>query len=322
MMERYQTREEWMEARRSARAIGASDVPVLIEGAHFGRSEWDIFAALTAEEPPPISESEAMRIGTAVEPIVARWACNRLGVPYDPRPCAVQAGALRVSPDVLHIGEDVQPVLIEVKTTAPYRMGEWATDGTIMAGGLEQPGQVYPCPAGYLWQLLAQAAAVREEVGVMPRCFFAVAAVERAVMGLAVDGLDFPVAVTDLRLIEIEPDPFDLERLLGVVTRWHRRHVVHRVPPTIDASGACRSWLLRGRLPRTEVLDAGTELDGRITAALDARAAAVEAARAQQLAEAQVLAIIPSTVKTARGTAGKVTIASNGRVTWTAAKGV
>jgi hypothetical protein len=234
----------------------------------------------------------------------------------------VQVGPLRVSPDVLHVGVDGVPVIIEVKTTAPYRMGEWAADGTIMGGGLEEPGQVYPCPAGYLWQLLAQAAAVREEVGVMPRCYFAVAAVERAVLGFAVDGLDFPVAVTDLRLIEVQPDAGDLERLLGVVTRWHRRHVVHRVPPTVDASGACRSWLLRSRLPRTEVVDAGTELDGRITAALDARAAAVKAAGAQQLAEAQVLALIPSTVKTARGTAGKLTISASGRVTWTAAKGV
>ena len=322
MMERYQTREEWMEARRSARAIGASDVPVLIEGGHFGRSEWDIFASLTAEEPPAgIPESEAMRMGTAVEPIVARWACERIGIPYDARPCAVQVGPLRVSPDVLCVADGV-PVLIEVKTTAPYRMGEWAADGTVMAGGLEDEGQTYPCPAGYLWQLLAQAAAVHAEVGVMPRCYFAVAAVERAVMGLPVEGLDFPVALTALRLIEVQPDPADLERLLTLVSRWHLRHVVPRVPPTVDASGACRSWLLHTRLPRTEVTDAGAELDGRITAALDARAAAVEAARAQQLAEAQALAVIPSTVKTARGTAGKLTISTSGRVTWTAAKGV
>jgi hypothetical protein len=312
-----------MEARRSARAIGASDVPVLIEGAHFGRSEWDIWAGLTAEEPPPpIPESEAMRIGTAVEPIVARWACDRLSIDYDPRPCAVDIGMMRVSPDVLHFGKDGQPVLIEVKTTAPYRMGEWAADGTVMAGGLEEDGQTYPCPAGYLWQLLAQAAVVRWVTGWMPRCFFAVAAVERAVMGLQVDGLDFPVALTALRLIEVQPDPSDMERLLGVVSRWHLRHVVHRVPPTVDASGACRSWLLRSRLPRTEVLDAGTELDGLLTTAFEARAAASAAEAAQKLAEAEVLARIGHTVKTARGTAGKVTISTSGRVTWTAAKGV
>jgi hypothetical protein len=322
MMERYQTREEWMEARRSARAIGASDVPVLIEGAHFGRSEWDIFAALTAEEPPAgIPESEAMRIGTMVEPIVARWACERIGIPYDARPCAVQVGPLRVSPDVLCV-VDGAPVIIEVKTTAPYRMSDWAADGTVMAGGLEDEGQTYPCPAGYLWQLLAQAAAVYEEVGVMPRCYFAVAAVERAVMGLPVEGLDFPVALTALRLIEVQPDPSDLERLLGVVIRWHLRHVVHRVPPTVDASGACRSWLLRSRLPRTEVTDAGTELDGLITAAMEARAAAASAEGAQKLAEAEVLARIDHTTKTVRGTAGKVTISTSGRATFTAAKGV
>ena len=323
MLTRYDNRAAWMAARTEARAIGASDVPVLIEGAHFGRSEWDIFAALTAEEPPPgIPESEAMRIGTMVEPIVARWACERLGVPYDPRPCAVQVGPLRVSPDVLHIHESGAPVLIEVKTTAPYRMSDWAADGTIMAGALEDEGQTYPCPAGYLWQLLAQAAAIHSETGTMPRCYFAVAAVERAVMGLQVEGLDFPVALTALRLIEVEPDEDDLERLLGVVTRWHLRHVVHRVPPTVDASGACRSWLLRSRLPRTEVIDVGTELDSLLTAAFEARAAATAAESAQKLAEAKALALIPSTVKTARGTAGKLTISTSGRATWTAAKGV
>ncbi|MFZ9292522.1 MAG: hypothetical protein ACO26C_08320, partial [Ilumatobacteraceae bacterium] len=262
------------------------------------------------------------RIGTMVEPIVARWACERLGVPYDPRPCAVQVGPLRVSPDVLYIGESGAPVLIEVKTTAPYRMSDWAADGTIMAGGLEDEGQTYPCPAGYLWQLLAQAAAIHSETGTMPRCYFAVAAVERAVMGLAVEGLDFPVALTALRLIEVEPDPDDLERLLSVITRWHLRHVVHRLPPVVDASGACRSWLLRSRLPRTEVVDAGTELDSLLTAAFEARAAAGAAESAQKLAEAQVLVRIPNLAKTVRGTAGKLTIASNGRVTWTAAKGV
>jgi hypothetical protein len=323
MLTVYEDRAAWSKARAEARAIGASDVPVLIEGSHFGRSEWDIFAALTAEEPPPpIPESEAMRIGTMVEPIVARWACERLGVPYDPRPCAVQVGPLRVSPDVLHIGADGQPVLVEVKTTAPYRMGEWAADGTIMAGGLEDEGQTYPCPAGYLWQLLAQAAAIYSETGTMPRCYFAVAAVERAVMGLQVEGLDFPVSLTALRLIEVEPDPDDLERLLSVVTRWHLRHVVHRLPPTIDASGACRSWLLRSRLPRTEVIDAGTELDSLLTAAFEARAAASAAESAQKLAEAEVLARIEHTTKTVRATAGKVTISATGRATWTAAKGV
>jgi hypothetical protein len=70
------------------------------------------------------------------------------------------------------------------------------------------------------------------------------------------------------------------------------------------------------------VLDAGTELDGLLTAAFEARAAATAAESAQKLAEAQVLSRIDHTVKTVRGTAGKVTISATGRATWTAAKGV
>lgn len=323
MIHWYQTREEWLAARRLCRAVGASDVPILMEGVHFSRTEWDLFCALHPDgQAPEVTETALMRRGTAVEPVILAWARERLGLADQHGIPVAEADGLRASPDHLGLDGDGHHVIIEAKAVAPWSLAAWAPDGARMEGPMGSEGQTYPCPPGYLWQLAAQAAAVYACTSEVPRAHFAVAAVEDAVLGgLILSGYERPVAVLDLRLIEVAFDRDDLRRLLSVVNAWHARHVVAgEAPDTLDGSAACRGWLVRTRVPRTRVEVAGIDADAALTAAFDARAEARAAADRQAVAEARALSHLPGDAKTLRGSAGKLTISSNGRVTWTAAK--
>jgi hypothetical protein len=264
-----------------------------------------------------------MRLGLAAEPWALEYLAQRADIHPSldilPGPWAIEAGPLRASPDALvalsghHVG------IVEVKTSAPWNRDKWAANGTICSGPLAD-WPVYPCPPGYLWQTLTQAAAMYRDGGVVPAVYLVAVFIEPVAAGLVLDPDLPPVAVHEVRVIELRFDEGDILDWLMRLTIWRQRHIVEGVEPPRDGSDACRRWHLDpSRFPRSEVREATADEAARIAAILDARAAEAASEAQRRPQEAELIAMM-GTAKTVRSPAGKATISANGRLTITASK--
>jgi len=263
-----------------------------------------------------------MRLGLAAEPWALDWlrACDiTAGADIVPGPWAVEAGPLRASPDAL-VMHDAGPIgLVEIKTSAPWHRDRWAADGTICAGPLAD-WPVYPCPEGYLWQVLTQAAAMLADGDRLPVVYLVAVFIEPVAAGLLLADDLPPVAVHEVRVITLHFDEADLRDWHQRLAAWHQRHVIDGAEPPRDGSDACRRWHLDPlRFPRHEVRDATDDEAARIGAILDARAAEAASEAQRKPQEVELIAMM-GRAKTVKCRAGKATISTNGRLTITAAK--
>lgn len=321
---KYATHAEWLADRRASVLLGATDIPTIM-GYGFGdRTAWSVWLDKLDKDgmEPEREPSQAMRIGLAAEPIILEWLAQHpeevAGDDIVPGPWAVTHGPLRVSPDALIYDDAGVRGIVEIKTTSPMYRHEWAPTGTQCEGPLDTWDD-YPCKTTYLWQVYAQAAAVWGATGRVPTVSLVVAFVEPVMMGIHIADDLPPIAIHEIRVLTIIPDPADLQAVLEVADRWHRDHVVNRVQPALDGSPECRLHLLRDREPRSEVREATADEAARIAAILDARAAEAASEAQRRPQEAELIAMMGK-AKTVRSPAGKATISANGRLTLTATK--
>lgn len=322
-IKKYDSHAAWLADRRASTLLGATDAAAIM-GESFGRTAWDVW--LDKRDPEGAREVEPtvqMRLGLAAEPWALEWLAQGDRIPSDfdiaAGPWAIEAGPLRASPDALLQHEGHYIGLVEVKTSAPWNRDKWAPDGTVCAGPLAD-WPVYPCPPGYLWQVLTQAAAMLADGGVIPAVYLVAVFLEPVAAGLVLDPDLPPVAVHEVRVIRLDFDAADLRDWYDRLARWHQRHVVDGVEPPRDGSDACRRWHLDPvRFPRSEVRDATPDEAARIEAILDARRAEAASEAQRKPQEVELIALM-GRAKTVRAPAGKATISANGRLTITAPK--
>jgi hypothetical protein len=322
-IKKYETHAEWLADRRASTLLGATDAAAIM-GESFGRTAWDVW--LDKRDPAGVKEVEPsvqMRLGLAAEPWALEWLARGDRIPsgWDivPGPWAVEAGVLRASPDALLMDADGLHGLVEIKASAPWNRDKWAPDGTVCEGPLTD-WPVYPCPPGYLWQTLTQAAAMYRDGGVVPAVYLVAVFIEPVAAGLVLDPDLPPVAVHEVRVIELRFDEGDILDWLMRLTIWHQRHIAEGVEPPRDGSDACRRWHLDpARFPRSETREATADEAARIAAILDARAAEAASEAQRRPQEAELIAMM-GTAKTVRSPAGKATISASGRLTLTPAK--
>ena len=322
-IKKYETHTDWLAARKASTLLGATDAAAIM-GEAFGRGPWDVW--LDKRDPAGVKEVEPtvqMRLGLAAEPWALGWLAqgDRIPAAWDivPGPWAVEAGPLRASPDALLMDADGMHGLVEVKTSAPWNRDKWAPDGTVCSGPLAD-WPVYPCPPGYLWQVLTQAAALMGEVGYASEVYLVAVFIEPVTAGLVLDADLPPVAVHEVRVIRLSFDEADLRDWYDRLTRWHQRHIVDGVEPPRDGSDACRRWHLDPtRFPRSEVREATEDEAARIEAILDARRAEAASEAQRKPQEVELIAMMGK-AKTVKCPAGKATISANGRLTVTPAK--
>lgn len=322
-IKKYATHADWLADRRASTLLGATDAAAIM-GESFGRTAWDVW--LDKRDPAGVREVEPtvqMRLGLAAEPWALEWLArgDRIPAGWDivPGPWAIEAGPLRASPDALLMDADGLHGLCEIKTSAPWNRDKWAPDGTVCSGPLSE-WPVYPCPPGYLWQVLTQAAAFLGSAGYVPEVYLVAVFLEPVAAGLVLDADLPPVAVHEVRVIRLSFDEADLRDWYDHLSRWHARHIVEGVEPPRDGSDACRRWHLDpARFPRSEVRDATPDEAARIAAITDARAAEAASEAGRRVHEAELIALM-GRAKTVRSPAGKATIAANGRLTVTPAK--
>jgi hypothetical protein len=322
-IKKYDSHADWLKDRRASTRLGATDAAAIM-GEAFGRTAWDVW--LDKRDPAGVKEVEPsvqMRLGLAAEPWALEWLARGDRIPsgWDivPGPWAVEAGVLRASPDALLMDADGLHGLVEIKASAPWNRDKWAPDGTVCEGPLTD-WPVYPCPPGYLWQTLTQAAAMYRDGGVVPAVYLVAVFIEPVAAGLVLDPDLPPVAVHEVRVIELRFDEGDILDWLMRLTIWRQRHIVEGVEPPRDGSDACRRWHLDpSRFPRSEVREATADEAARIAAILDARAAEAASEAQRRPQEAELIAMM-GTAKTVRSPAGKATISANGRLTITASK--
>jgi len=322
-IKKYDSHADWLADRRASTLLGATDAAAIM-GESFGRTAWDVW--LDKRDPAGAREVEPtvqMRLGLAAEPWALGWLAqgDRIPAGWDivPGPWAVEAGPLRASPDAMLQGEGRYIGLVEVKTSAPWHRDRWAPDGTVCSGPLAD-WPVYPCPPGYLWQVLTQAAAMYLDGAVVPVVYLVAVFMEPVAAGLVLDPELPPVAVHEVRVIRIYFDEADLRDWFDRLSRWHQRHMIEGVEPPRDGSDACRRWHLDpARFPRSEVRDATPDEAARIEAILDARRAEAASEAQRKPQEVELIAMM-GRAKTVKCPAGKATISSNGRLTLTPAK--
>lgn len=325
-IKKYDSHAAWLADRRASTLLGATDIPTIMGHGFGNRTAWSVWLDKLDKDgmEPEREPSQAMRIGLAAEPLILEWIAQNpehvAGDDIVPGPWAVTHGALRVSPDALIYGSDGDVNgIVEIKTTAPMYRHEWAPTGTLCEGPLDTWGDVYPCKTTYLWQVYAQAAAVWGATGRVPTVDIVVAFVEPVMMGIHIADDLPPIAIHEVRVLTIIPDPADMQAVLDIAERWHRDHIVGRAQPRLDGSPECRLHLLRDREPRSVVRDATPDEAARIAAILDARAAEA-ASVAQRLPQEAELIAMMGRAKTVKCPAGKATISSTGRLTLTPAK--
>lgn len=323
-IKKYETHTDWLAARKASTLLGATDAAAIM-GESFGRTAWDVW--LDKRDPAGVKEVEPtvqMRLGLAAEPWALEWLAQGDRIPagcdIEPGPWAIESGPLRASPDALLTKPDLLTDLIEVKTSAPWNRDKWAPDGTVFTGPLADWPAEYPCPPGYLWQVLTQAAAFLAYADYVPDVYLVAVFLEPVAAGLVLDADLPPVAVHEVRVIRLSFDEADLSDWYDHLSRWHQRHIVEGVEPPRDGSDACRRWHLDpSRFPRSEVRDATPDEAARIAAIVDARAAEAVSEAGRRVHEAELIAMM-GRAKTVRAPAGKATISANGRLTVTPAK--
>lgn len=155
--EQYPTREAWLEARRQA--ITATDAPVILGVSRFA-SPFSLYAKkLGLVE--DVAESEAMRWGLALEPLIAERYREETGrALLDPPAWTLYRSPLRPwqassidrvilpDPSTGHSG----PGLLEIKTAGAHASDDWA-DGPPLAYQVQLQHEL--AVLGYQWGSLA-----------------------------------------------------------------------------------------------------------------------------------------------------------------------
>jgi putative phage-type endonuclease len=152
MTEHVMTREEWLENR--SRGIGASDIPTIL-GVNRWKSPYTLWAEKTGLIPPQ-QESVAMRVGHALEPLIAQMyeeATDRRVT--DPGDYTVYSNPefpfLFCTPDRIATFRDDETGPVELKHTGEFRGKDWWND--------TDP------PIDHVCQLQAQIAVLESEIG-------------------------------------------------------------------------------------------------------------------------------------------------------------
>jgi predicted phage-related endonuclease len=250
-----------IEIRRSG--ITSSDVRVIVGEDPYSRTVHDVFASKIYGL-DSFRETEATRLGTALEPVVIAQAAERLNrtvrvVPPDEMTVRHREHAHHIAtPDALF--ENVEDEGLEVKVVGLHQQYEWGDSG------------IGPVPDGFVIQCTWQA-----YVKNWARVHLA------ALLG------------TEIRLYIVERDP-DLEGVLvEQVDRFRRDHILTRVPPEIDGSAGARR-MLKARWPSaTETLlqaNIETEQQARIYFDAKRQIDALEATR--ELAAQKIIQYIGS----------------------------
>jgi putative phage-type endonuclease len=126
-----QNEAEWLEARRSG--IGASEAAMLL-----GVSPWGTPLDLYARKLgllPDVEETEKMRLGRRLEPIVAaeyaeRFPDHEVGDPEQSLFRSRTEPILLATPDRWVMDPVRGPGLLEIKTTSVFQRDRWDPDGT------------------------------------------------------------------------------------------------------------------------------------------------------------------------------------------------
>jgi putative phage-type endonuclease len=197
------TREDWLAERRTG--IGGSDVAAIL-----GLSRWktplDVYLDKTGQLPPQ-PESEPMRWGTLLEPVILGEFAARHGIRVE-RPHGIQRHAERPwmlasldgwAPDL--------PAVVECKTAR-------SADGWGDTGTGEIPAYYQTQVAHYL-----------------------------AVTGAAVAFVPVLIGASDFRVYQVERDDGFISDLQAAEEAFWHDHVLAGIPPgPINAADAARLW--------------------------------------------------------------------------------
>lgn len=276
------------------RYLGASEVAAVL-----GKSPYSTPADVLAGKlgATGVEETPAMRVGTALEPLIlAEWSAAR-GIELDvsqPLVYHPEASWLASHPDGLAL-----PTAVEVKTYSERTRDEWDPD---LADGV---------PVHYLLQCQTVMACTGARV-----CYLVAAEVPedlREWLGqLSVEQIRAVAAQVppwvSLRTYEIHHHPGIEAAILAACGQWWDRHVIRREPLPPDGSAAYSRLLAGLNPPRGKTyLPCEGETAVAVEAwrkARDVRKAAVEA---EALAAAQLKALI--------GSSSGIQ-APEGRITW------
>lgn len=247
-------RSEWLEKRRAV--IGGTDIAAIV-GCSRWKSAMDVYCdKLGLVEAD--AESEQMRWGKALEPVVAARYAEEHGVEL------AEPGFLRHpqrewwggTPDRIVKGA---PVGLEIKTAGWRTADEWGESGTDAV------------PEQYLMQCAWYAPLLN---------------VERMDLAVLVAGQDY-------REYTIPRDP-ELEGLLEeTAAKFWTDHILKQAPPRLDGSEGCRRYL-ESRYPKSSatLIKADAAAETIIAALRDARMARISAEQLEATLEAQIKELI------------------------------
>lgn len=136
-------RKAWLDAR--AKVITATDIAA-IAGVSPWKSEHEVWLEKTGQKPPEGEESDALRLGRALEPVIAQEYAERNGVKVAPAHFVQMEGKpFGATPDYWIHDED-SGQLLEIKTAGAHMAGHWGEDG-----GDQIPDQYI---TQVMWQML------------------------------------------------------------------------------------------------------------------------------------------------------------------------
>lgn len=197
------TREAWLAERRTG--IGGSDVAAILGISRF-RTPLDVYLEKTGQAPPQ-PESEPMRWGTLLEPVIVREFSERHGVRV------ICEEGIKRHPDYGFMlasldgwAPDV-PAVVECKTAR-------SADGWGEPGTGEIPSYYQTQVAHYL-----------------------------AVTGAAVAFVPVLIGAADFRVYRVERDDAFIEDIIEAESAFWHDHVLSGVPPEpVNAADAARLW--------------------------------------------------------------------------------
>lgn len=206
LLERYETRERWLAARRTG--IGGTDAQAIL-GHHPYRSAYTVWGEkkLGLEDRPLDVENEAMLWGRILEsPVREEWQ-RREGMVAEPTPYAILRDAQRpfliASPDAL-VGHDAG---LEIKTASEWKAIDWKSD----------------IPLGYQIQM---------------QHYLSVSGRERWHVAALIGGQKLVTATINRN------EPF-IKTLREALIEWWEQHVIGDARPAVDGSESTSETIKR-----------------------------------------------------------------------------